>query len=113
MINTLHPQYKHLTKDQVQSINLLHISREAMLTAASNDLESAKTIYPLWLALEAALQRLWGFPENVRYVRTWEYPYCKCPKIDNEDRYPSGEYIVNSKCPIHGQDIKDENNKPK
>ena len=103
MINHQHPQYETLTHAQVQAINLLHVSREAMLTAANNDVNSAKAIYPSWLALEAALQRLWGFPEDVNWVKTWHYPHCTCPKMDNDDSYPHGYYTYSGSCPIHGK----------
>lgn len=103
MINPRHPQYPTLDKDQIQAINLLHVAREAMHTAAYNDLKSAQAIYPSWLALEASLQRLWGFTEDSNYIRTWDYPHCTCPKMDNDDNYPHGYYTYSLNCPIHGQ----------
>ena len=105
MINHKHPQYQLLNANQIQAINLMHVAREAMLTAANNDVKSAQAIYPSWLALETALQRLWGFSENINYVRTWTYPHCSCPKIDNEDSYPHGYYVSSGSCPIHGSAV--------
>lgn len=105
MINHRHPQYATLNQTQIQAINLLHVAREAMLTAANNDVESAKAIYPSWMALEAVLQRLWGFPEDVNWVKFWYYPYCTCPTIDNNDAYPHGYYSYSGSCPIHGHKL--------
>jgi len=111
MINYRHPQYETLDEEQIQAINLMHISREAMLTAANNDVNSAKAIYPSWVALETALQRLWGFTEDISYVKFWHYPHCTCPKIDNDDLYPSGLYVFNNSCPIHGTVVETNDSK--
>ena len=51
---------------------------------------------------DITLQDLWGFEENEDYFRFWEVPYCLCPKLDNEDAYPTGYYVVNGNCPVHG-----------
>ena len=53
---------------------------------------------------EFELQKLWGFPEDARFHRFWEAPKCTCPKMDNEDSYPSGYYVNNLNCPLHGTD---------
>jgi len=107
MINHRHPQYKTLDQNQIQAINLLHVAREAILTAANNDVKSAKAIYPSWMALETALQRLWGFAEDTNYIKFWYYPHCTCAKFDNDDNYPYGLYIINGSCPIHGKEMND------
>lgn len=51
--------------------------------------------------LESILQFLWGFPQDKRYIRFWERPRCSCPKLDNEDRYPTGYYIISEDCILH------------
>ena len=53
-------------------------------------------------SVEYALQRAWGFAQSEKYHRFWEAPRCTCPKMDNEDRYPSGSYVVMTSCPVHG-----------
>jgi hypothetical protein len=52
--------------------------------------------------VEFELQRLWGFKEDARFHKFWEYPKCTCPKMDNNDSYPSGRYSIHSNCPLHG-----------
>ncbi len=52
--------------------------------------------------LEFELQELWGFPRNANYHRFWNRPQCECPKLDNEDAYLSGYYVVNGHCKLHG-----------
>lgn len=52
--------------------------------------------------VEFELQRLWGFTEDARYHKFWQYPKCTCPQMDNEDRYGTKYKIVNQQCPLHG-----------
>ncbi len=52
--------------------------------------------------IEYELQQAWGFPKSTKYHKFWETPTCTCPKMDNEDRYPSGNYVVMTSCPVHG-----------
>jgi hypothetical protein len=54
--------------------------------------------------IEFELQDLWGFPRDARYHKFWLRPKCTCPKLDNEDAYPTGFYTTNQECPIHGKD---------
>lgn len=51
--------------------------------------------------VEFLLQGLWGFPLNASYHRFWERPLCLCPKMDNDDRYPTGQYIISEDCILH------------
>jgi len=52
--------------------------------------------------LEFALQRLWGFPEDKNYHRWWYHSKCSCPKMDNDDAYPTGYSYISGDCPLHG-----------
>lgn len=52
--------------------------------------------------LEFLLQDAWKFPRDVNYHRFWEMPHCTCPKMDNDDAYPSGYYVRSLCCPAHG-----------
>jgi len=52
--------------------------------------------------IEFNLQELWGFEKNKNYHRFWERPYCTCPKMDNDDAYPYGLYVISSSCILHG-----------
>lgn len=51
--------------------------------------------------IEFLIQEAWGFEPNEMFHRVWEYPHCKCPKMDNEDRWGI-ELITNPKCSLHG-----------
>ncbi len=63
---------------------------------------SASTYVELWEQNEYRLQELWGFPKDPNYHKFWEMSGCTCPKIDNEDSYPTGFYIHTQNCPLHG-----------
>lgn len=102
MINKQHPNYASLNQHEIDAINYLHIAREAIFNAAEKNEYIAKELYLCWMELEATLQVIWGFPQNTNYIRTWYYPHCTCPKIDNDDNYPHGHYVTNEECPIHG-----------
>ena len=52
--------------------------------------------------IEYELQDAWGFDRNKNFHRHWNRPGCLCPSMDNEDRYPSGSYIYNTGCALHG-----------
>lgn len=55
--------------------------------------------------VEYALQRAWGFPQSAKYHKFWEAPRCTCPKMDNEERYPTGNYVINRNCLVHGEEV--------
>lgn len=54
--------------------------------------------------IEFELQALWGFSLDAMFHRQWEYPKCKCPRLDNIDAYPHNRYI-SSNCPLHSEDL--------
>lgn len=64
--------------------------------------QTTKTLLDCITDIEYSLQDLWGFPKNSNYHKFWDLPQCKCPKMDNEDRYPGGYYVINGSCPLHG-----------
>lgn len=103
VINKLHPQYKVLSDEQKEVITTLHHVRSLIEQAAHVTSGIARTLYPLWYKNEKTLQKMWGFEDNETYIKFWQYPYCACPKMDNNDSYPSGHYYINGNCPIHGE----------
>jgi hypothetical protein len=52
--------------------------------------------------IEYRLQDLWGFTRDSAYFKRWYRPRCTCPKMDNNDRYPTEHYITTMDCPLHG-----------
>jgi hypothetical protein len=102
MINTNHPKYTSLTPEVKEAIHKLHLLRDNLALIAQECKSTAKTVYPVYIAIETALQELWRFPKNRNYIKDWYFPHCTCPKIDNDDRYPDGAYYRSADCPIHG-----------
>lgn len=56
-----------------------------------------------WTQTQFDLQDAWGFPRDEKYHRFWDRPLCKCPKMDNDDRWPTGNYIISDDCPLNGK----------
>ena len=55
--------------------------------------------------IEFRLQEAWNFKKNINFHRFWDRPHCKCPKMDNDDSYPSGLYYRTHECPLHGMKV--------
>lgn len=58
--------------------------------------------YETWFENEQLLQELWNFPKDDNHIKFWTFPGCACPKMDNEDAYPTGYYVKVQNCPVHG-----------
>lgn len=95
-------------------IDKLHILRyliesnviELMETEDSEGI--IKHNYEEWLDNEKILQKLWKFKEDDNYIKFWTFPACSCPKMDNDDAYPTGRYVTSQGCLIHGWADKNE-----
>lgn len=85
-----------------QTIEKLHLKRDKILKKMEEKVNFK--LYKEWEMNEKKLQKLWGFEINKNYYKFWEVPHCTCPKLDNNDRYPYGLYIINSNCPYHGKE---------
>jgi hypothetical protein len=48
-----------------------------------------------------SLQKLWNHIEDENRHKFWEAPNCKCPKEDNEAKFPNGNYKISCDCLIH------------
>ena len=85
-------------------IDKLHILRDFLVIEAqgSDDTEYKKKLYDEWHSNEQLLQELWNFQLDPKYIRFWEGPGCICPRMDNEDNYPTTYGITRGDCPIHG-----------
>ena len=100
MINSNHPLADTLSKENKRCIESLHTISNIVVNLAKESEEIAIILFPLWEEIEYSLQKLWGFPEDPKYHKSYNYPYCICPKLDNEDSYPHLSYRTEG-CPIH------------
>jgi hypothetical protein len=115
-INKEHPGYASLLQKEVELIVDLQRHRDFLEDSAKDSIGIARKLFPLWIANEYALQRLWGFPEDPKYHRSYYYPQCTCPKIDNEDMRGTPYRVYDASCPIHNmpeahQHVKDGEHK--
>lgn len=72
----------------------------------------AETDDPIWLhrlaamveEIEYELQRLWRFPRSRDHHTWWNrVPKCRCPRMDNAERYGTPYRIISGACPVHGE----------
>lgn len=101
MVNEKLAKKQGLTEDDILVIERLHTKREEL----EEQLKSCKPVeiqklFYLWTENEFELQRVWKFPLDEKYHRSWYLPHCICAKIDNDERYGYGMYVTKG-CPIH------------
>ena len=96
---------KQNVKHRENAIKFIHEAKLEIFTAMNitDEPEMLQSMDKLLTELEFTLQDLWGFPRDARYHKFWERPRCDCPKLDNEDFYPTGRSYYNSACPLHGK----------
>lgn len=107
MINRRLAIQMNLTLEQISIIEELHIKRDELFSkmASIDNKEELKEMDKKCREIEFALQDAWGFEREDRFHKFWIRPHCRCPKLDNEDRYPTGYYIMSDACPLHGEFI--------
>ena len=109
MINLELAAKQQLSEDEVFKIEQLHYSRKLLHDAITNALSAgnkpvARAIAKALPEIELELQKLWKFEQNINYYKFWLVPGCGCSRLDNEDAFPSGYYVRNLSCPVHGED---------
>ena len=92
--------------DNLENIKKIHYEKSVIHDIMENtdDVGELRLYSYLLTELEFELQELWGFPRDSKYHRFWNIPKCTCPKMDNEDFYPSKHCYMDLECPIHGKD---------
>lgn len=95
-------EQKGLDQAQVDEIKAAHVQCLSLEDAFEAGKISANEYREDWAGLQFKLQKLWGFEENSAFHRFWYMKGCTCPKIDNDDRYPSDAYVISRECPVHG-----------
>ena len=109
MINLELAAKQQLSEAEVYKIEQLHYSRKLLHDAINQALSAgnktvARAIAKALPEIELELQKLWKFEQNINYYKFWYVPHCKCSCLDNEDAFPSGYYVRNLSCPVHGED---------
>ncbi|UOF80632.1 hypothetical protein [Caudoviricetes sp.] len=95
---------KQLTKAKIEVIKNWYLKayKQTEYMKTATDPVLLKAAAAEWHNIQFALQKAWGFPEDKKYHRWWYLPQCTCPKLDNDDAYPTGYYTVSANCPVHG-----------
>ena len=92
-----------LTQAEVDIIKELHVRRnEIEENLQTCRLEERRVLLECWTDNQYKLQSAWRFPEDAKFHRFWDIDGCDCPKMDNDDAYPTGYYVVSQACRIHG-----------
>ena len=97
---------QNLSEYEVLQILKLHEYRltiRAKMRALPSDNPKIKAYAKELEQIEFLLQDAWKFERNINYHKFWEAPHCTCPKMDNEDAWPSGYYVKALVCPVHGE----------
>lgn len=104
MINKSLANERKLGEETIESIEILQEEVRKLEYLCNNSISTdrMRSLSKVWTDLNYALQGLWGFSRSKRFHRFWLLSSCTCPKIDNEERWPSGFYVINSSCPLHG-----------
>ena len=90
------------TRDVIDKLQLLRGFLEDSVVPEHPAAHKVDT-YNIWLENERLLQKLWKFEQNDKFIKFWNFPACECPSMDNNERYPTGHYIMSESCPIHGR----------
>lgn len=94
---------QNLTWAEVEEIKKLHGLKNDIIKLMRNTVndEVLLALSDVITSIEYNLQDNWHFPRNNSFHKFWNLPHCTCPKIDNDDRYPSGFYVYNRQCLLH------------
>jgi len=102
---------QNVSSENIEMLKETHILRALIFAAMerTDNITTLKNFAKMFERLEFLQQELWGFKKDSNWHQWFDVPKCKCPKLDNADRIGSEESVMNSDCPIHG----DENRKVK
>lgn len=100
-VNLLKAQNKLSKLNEIKDLHYLKLEIYEAIKE-TRDLDLLKWFAIELTELEFNLQKVWGFDRDLRFHRFWITPKCTCPKLDNEDAYPTGFYSYNLNCPLHG-----------
>jgi hypothetical protein len=109
IITSLNPQlaaHQNVSDEQLEALKLSHQLRWMIFEAAKKVIEEPlklKMLANIFDLLETEQQKLWNFKLNQNIHRFFDFPGCKCPKIDNADRLGTPYRVYSEECTIHGE----------
>lgn len=108
-INTDLARERNLSAENIVMLEGLHKLRDdthhlIKMAVAYENRSMAYALGQSLFALELEMQKLWGFEQNISMYKFWNVTGCDCPVADNNDRYPSGYYVINEGCWLHSKE---------
>jgi len=104
-LNRYLAEKQKITDEQLEALKLSHQLRWILFEAAKKVIDEPlklKMLANVFDALESEQQKLWNFDVNPDHHYFFDFPGCKCPKLDNQERLGTPYKIINLSCPIHG-----------
>lgn len=109
MINLQLAEHQQLTTEAIVAIERLHAFRDSLHNSIECLMQSKQRkltyeVGQMLFTIEEELQKLWKFPVHRSYYKFWNVPLCRCAKMDNNDRFPTGRYIISGDCWLHSKE---------
>ena len=103
-VNLSLAEERGLSYDDIRIIETLQKVRDRIhKKLKTKEAEPTTTVAKFLEEIEETLGEIWFGKADLSYYKFWEVPRCICPKIDNEDIYPSDSYYYSMGCPLHGK----------
>jgi len=95
-----------VSAEDIEMLKDTHVMRALIFSAMerTDNTTTLKNFAKMFERLEFLQQELWGFKKDSNWHCWFEVPKCTCPTLDNADRIGSEENVMNSTCPIHGDE---------
>ena len=97
---------QNIDDERLEQLKKMHIAKylffEFVKRIPNEQTKLIKECAKVWEQMEFDLQKLWGFEEDNKFHRFWDFPKCSCPVMDNEDRIGVSERVYLSSCLVHG-----------
>lgn len=94
-----------LSDERIAALVMSHQVKHMLFEAAKTVLDEPlklRMLAKMFDELEFEQQKLWGFEQSKNHHFFWQFPGCKCPKLDNRDWWGTPYTIKAQDCPIHG-----------
>jgi len=92
-----------LSEKDCIAIGVLHKMREQIVSRPDMFFDDKEKVLEVLQGVEYSLQWLWNFPMDKNWHLTqFRLPECLCPYLDNKERAGTGYWVINKKCPYHG-----------
>ena len=106
-VNLSLAEERGLSYDDIRIVETLHKVRDRIhKKLKAKEAEPTPAVSKFLEDIEETLGEIWFGKADLSYYKFWKVPKCTCPKIDNEEIYPSWAswaYYYSIDCPLHGK----------